>query len=339
MSLLLLLGACSGRPVGSEAAASGGPATISGTVSYHERVALAPDDTIRVVLEDVSLADATAPVLAEQMIAGAGKQVPIPFTLTYDTGWIRDNHRYALRVQIRSANGVLLWTTDTTHPVITNGGATDEIEIRLVRVNAARADSAAPKPGQTAVFDCNSNGGAFSFTTRNGPGEIALWLPPMFGKPYLVLGQIRSASGARYMGEGVLLWNKGDEALLDVDGTQFSGCVLNRRSSIWEHAKLSGVDFRAIGNEPGWHLEIRNEDSIRFVYDYGQKEIKTSAPNLEVDNENRRAIYSVETEADKLEVTIVGEPCSDTMSGEGFESRVTVILDNRTYHGCGRALH
>jgi len=338
-SVFLLLGACSGRPIDSSDFVGSGPAMISGTVSYRERMALAPDDTIRVVLEDVSIADVAAPVIAEQMIAGAGKQVPIPFALTYDKGWIQDHHRYAIRAQIRAADGGLLFTTDTAHPVIMNGAPAQEVEIHVVRAGTATAGMVAQRPGQTAVFDCNSNAGAFSFTTRTGPGEIALWLPPEFGKPYLVLGQIRAASGARYLGDGVLLWNKVDEALLDVDGIQYHGCVLNRRSSIWEHAKLSGVDFRAVGNEPGWHLEIRDADSIRFVYDYGLKEINTSAPELTLDNDNRSATYSVKSEGGEIEVTIVGEPCSDTMSGEAFESRVSVLLDDQTYHGCGRALH
>ena len=30
-----------------------------------------------------------------------------------------------------------------------------------------------------------------------GPGEIALWLPARFGSRYLVLGQVRAASGAK----------------------------------------------------------------------------------------------------------------------------------------------
>lgn len=337
LALLSLLAACSSRPLEPEAA--GGPATISGSVVYAGQMALASDDTIRIVLEDVSLADATAPVLAEQMIAGAGKQVPVPFTLSYHSGWIQEGHRYALRAEIRSAGGALLWTTDTAHPVISNGAAVDDVQVSLARVGAEGDGMAAPQPGQTAVFDCISNGGAFSFTTRTGPGEIALWLPPLLGERYLVLGQIRSASGARYLGDGVMLWNKGDEALLDVDGTAFPGCTLNRRKTIWEHAKLSGVDFRAVGNEPGWHLEIRDDDSIRFVYDYGQREITTSAPKVEEDRQNRRTVYSVESDADRIEVLISGEPCSDSMSGEAFQSRVTVMLDERAYHGCGRALH
>lgn len=337
--IFLALASCSGRPTDISPVSNSESAQISGTVTYREKMALVPDDTIRVMLEDVSLADTPAPLLAETMIAGAGRQVPIPFSLTYQTGWIEDRNRYALRAEIRAADGTLLWTTDTVHPVITNGAPADDAEVRLVRARPGKPGMIPQQPGQTSVFDCSSNAGPFSFTTRNGPGEIALWLPPALNKPYLVLGQIRSPAGARYMGDGVMLWDQGDEAVLEVDGARFEDCSLNRRKTIWEHARLSGVDFRGTGNEPGWYVEIRDAQSIRFVYDYGQQEVNTSVPELEVDDEQRRATYSVATDEDRIEVTIIGEPCNDSMSGESFESRVTVLLDDRTYHGCGRALH
>ena len=60
--------------------------------------------------------------------------------------------------------------------------------------------------------------------------------------------------------------------MLEVDGETIRGCTEDRYESIWEDAKLSGVDFRAVGNEPGWVLEIRDSESIRFEYDYGQSE-------------------------------------------------------------------
>ncbi|GMR17081.1 MAG: hypothetical protein BMS9Abin32_137 [Gammaproteobacteria bacterium] len=151
LCLLWLLAGCSGLQRG----AAGAAASISGTISYRERMALAPDDTIRVVLEDVSLTDAAAPVLAEQMIAGAGQQVPVPFVLSYDSGWIQHNHRYALRAEIRSASGTLLWTTDTLHPVITQGAPAEAVAVRLVRASAADAGMSAPEAGLTAVFDCS----------------------------------------------------------------------------------------------------------------------------------------------------------------------------------------
>ena len=38
-------------------------------------------------------------------------------------------------------------------------------------------------------------------------------------------------------------------------------------------------------------------------------------------------------------VEIEGSTCWDTMSGEEFESTVTVQFQGKTYRGCGRALH
>ncbi len=39
--------------------------------------------------------------------------------------------------------------------------------------------------------------------------------------------------------------------------------------SVWHRAKLRGVAFRAIGQEPGWLLEITNGTEILLVTDYG----------------------------------------------------------------------
>jgi membrane-bound inhibitor of C-type lysozyme len=64
------------------------------------------------------------------------------------------------------------------------------------------------------VFDCQG----IELVVRTGPGEVALYLS---GR-YLVLPQVRTASGTRYEGEGLLLWMKGDEALFAIDGTRYS---------------------------------------------------------------------------------------------------------------------
>jgi uncharacterized membrane protein len=111
------------------------------------------------------------------------------------------------------------------------------------------------------------------------------------------------------------------------------------RKSIWEDSKLRGVDFRAIGNEPGWYLELTKEDHILFVYDNGQQKVIMPEPKLEVHADDQTAIYQSKTEAPEMTVTILGEPCEDTMSGELFESTVMVVLDGQSFHGCGRALH
>ena len=192
---------------------------------------------------------------------------------------------------------------------------------------------------QTFVYERGNEATRFELVTRTGPGEIAVWLPPQFSRPYLVLGQTRAASGARYEGDGVLLWTHGAEALLEVDGVRQKPCRENRRRSIWEHAKLSGVDFRAVGNEPGWTLELREGRQMRFIYDYGQSEVTTPCPDPVTDLAARRTVYATTDDEHQLTVTLSGEPCADTMSGEQFSTTVMVSLDGRMFHGCGRPLH
>ncbi len=109
-------------------------ATLSGTVAYRERIALPINALVTVRLQDVSLADAPAVVLAEQRIPTQGKSVPIPYTLEYDPVRIEERHSYAVRAEIRDAQGALLWTTDTVHPVLTRGAPKDDVSIMLVRV-------------------------------------------------------------------------------------------------------------------------------------------------------------------------------------------------------------
>ena len=223
--------------------------------------------------------------------------------------------------------------------------ASEPVEVGPTPLAAAAKDAGhtvavAPTSTATSVFDCDgSSVGNFSFVIKQGPGEIAVWLPLQFGRPYLVLGQSPAESGERFDGDGVTVWVHGDESLLEVDGVQFTGCKVNRAKSIWEHAKLSGVDFRAVGNEPGWDLEIRNGDNLKFVYDYGQSELIVPAPVPQEDAEAQQAVYDVQNDAYALTVRILAGPCLDSMSGEQFESHVFVDLGGKTFQGCGRALH
>ncbi len=48
------------------------------------------------------------------------------------------------------------------------------------------------------------------------------------------------------------------------------------KNNDWHAAKLRGVAFRAIGQEPGWLLEIKNGEEILIVTDYGKN--KNSFP-------------------------------------------------------------
>jgi len=91
------------------------PYRIVGAISYRERMALNPDSTIRVILEDVSIADRAADVLTEHRSTAGGRQVPIDFALTVAPERFQPGRRYAVRAAINDPDGRLAWTTDTAH--------------------------------------------------------------------------------------------------------------------------------------------------------------------------------------------------------------------------------
>lgn len=101
---------------------------LTGTVMYRQRIALAPAAVIEVQLQDISRADAPATILATQTITAAGKQVPIPFELTYDPGALDPRGVYAVSARI-TLNGKLIWTSATVNRVLTPDSPTTSIEV------------------------------------------------------------------------------------------------------------------------------------------------------------------------------------------------------------------
>ncbi len=186
-----------------------------------------------------------------------------------------------------------------------------------------------PRPmGKTLVYECTG----IEFVARVGPGEMALWLEDR----YLILSQVRSASGTRYEEGDVLFWQKGEEALLEVGNQRYGDCRINHARAPWEDARRRGVDFRAVGNEPGWYLELQQGQHLLFVGNYGSDRVLLPAPEEEQAGPTR--VYHAISEAHDLRLEITDESCTDSMKGDSFPAQVLVHLDGRTYWGCGRDL-
>lgn len=108
-------------------------------------------------------------------------------------------------------------------------------------------------------------------------------------------------------------------------------------TNVWHRAKLRGVAFRAIGQEPGWLLEITDGEMILLVLDYGETRLELPYVEPVVYQAERRSEFVID-ESD-VTIEIRGEPCTDTMSGEEFDVSVFVTVDERRLRGCGRALY
>lgn len=184
----------------------------------------------------------------------------------------------------------------------------------------------------TFYFECPGN---FSFTT-NIEGEMAwLFLPDNT----ISLPRISSASGTKYTNGLSTFWSKGNKARLELKSKVYKDCINNPKKAIWAHAKLKGVDYRALGNEPGWLLEITQENQLEFTHQYGQNIIVFSTSRRSIDQSTGKTTFHASENNHVLSVTIENIPCHDTMSDENFDTTVTLVLDDRPYQGCGRALH
>ena len=134
---LVTLAACGNDPLPANATAevpSGRSpnASVSGTVTYRERLALSPGARLVVDLRDVSYADAAALLIARQTISGPG-QVPIRFRIDYNRDDIDSRNTYAISADIIESDGRLAFTNDTAYEVITRGNP-NKVDMLLVLV-------------------------------------------------------------------------------------------------------------------------------------------------------------------------------------------------------------
>lgn len=117
------------------AAEAGPSATVRGEATYRERIAVPPGTRLEVSLSDVSRADAPAETIGETVLADAGRP-PYRFEIDYPPNRIVASHRYSVSARL-THEGRLLFTTDQTYPVITNGHPS-EVRLLLKRVAESR---------------------------------------------------------------------------------------------------------------------------------------------------------------------------------------------------------
>ena len=95
-------------------------AVVMGNILSQVETELPEDSVVYVRLNDVSLADAEAQLIAEQVITGA-TQLPLPYSVNYNPRQIIENHTYAIGVRIEDSSGNLLFINPAAYHVITAG--------------------------------------------------------------------------------------------------------------------------------------------------------------------------------------------------------------------------
>jgi uncharacterized membrane protein len=165
-------------------------------------------------------------------------------------------------------------------------------------------------------------------------GDMYLWID----QEQRTLKPARSASGAKYETRGLSFWAKGDEATLEVNGKSLQ-CKVNSYYSVWEDAKLRGADFRAVGNEPGWHLELFSSGESLLVTDYGAERFRFMAEGPELLEEGPGNVFTGQARGLSIRVELTPGPCTDTMVDVDYQTTVAVNVGGRVLRGCGNPLH
>jgi uncharacterized membrane protein len=162
----------------------------------------------------------------------------------------------------------------------------------------------------------------------------ALRLSGSFGER--TLAHEPSGSGARYAdGRGTEFWGKADEAMLTLDGERQPDCQRSTAASPWEAARTRGAAFRAVGNEPGWWVEVGSGDhpTLRAELDFGARPIEVAGATATTAGWRGAA-----SDGSEVVLEIRREECRDTMSGHGFPASARLRVGDSTWRGCGRFL-
>jgi len=99
-------------------------------------------------------------------------------------------------------------------------------------------------------------------------------------------------------------------------------------------ARARGIDFRAVGQEPAWVVELKEGGSIKAVLDYGATTLELPTPSGQSAADGL-ATYDASTDTDHLVLNIMGKICVDAMSGESHPSTVELVVNDKPYRGCG----
>jgi uncharacterized membrane protein len=190
-------------------------------------------------------------------------------------------------------------------------------------------------PADTELTCVYESADGFSFVAAFRDTVAWVFLP----RQTVALPRVLSASGAKYSDGQIMLWSKGQDAILSRPGLDDLTVTNNPRKAVWEHAKLQGMDFRAVGNEPGWVLELWGDGRVVYRGDYGQTVLEFTRPEPVTTQDPPRTTYTCTGAGHELVITLELGPCQDTMADEQYETSVTLLVDGQELRGCGKALH
>lgn len=185
------------------------------------------------------------------------------------------------------------------------------------------------------VWDC---GAAGTVRMRNLFRERAIEVDLAEGRQRLE--QTVSASGVRYANadESIVFWTQGNTARLERRSAAAAACAERRAESLREDARLRGVVYRALGNEPGWTLEVGPGSTLDWITNYGQERHRFDGAIEQSAAAAGARSYTAGNAGETIRVTVATAPCTDD-AGVPYELTATIDFAGGTLRGCAVQLN
>jgi uncharacterized membrane protein len=114
-------------------------------------------------------------------------------------------------------------------------------------------------------------------------------------------------------------------------------CEERRADSLREDARARGVVYRALGNEPGWVLEVGPASRLSWTTNWGQDRFDFEQAQAATAPDGT-TVYTAQQGDVSIRASIKAERCVDDGEVE-FDHVVTVESGGQTLRGCGTRLN
>lgn len=273
-----------------------GPRTITGELTYLQRIALPPRAEL-----SVAVTGRFGTVLGELQRAAGGQQVPLAFALD-----IPPDLRGSLGAMIH-VDGTPRWFAQD---IAIRAGA-DAVDLGTIEV-----DPVTPLAFVTEIR-CEDQELSFGIlgeemVLRADGRDIDLRLTV-------------SASGTRYAGVDdpeTVVWSKGDELSIRLEGRDLTACR--------EVLPPERRRYRARGIEPGWHVDL-GDGTATIVAVFGEITREARRPAAQA----LPGGYRFDMPEAEASLLIEETLCRDAATGMPYPDTATLTLGARMLEGCG----
>ena len=273
--------------------------TLTGEVTYRDRMALAPDATL---LVEITGPDRSP--LAEARLPAEGRQVPLAFAVE-----LPRDATGRLRVGL-AMGGRIVWLSDTIEVGPETPDDLGEIVLQRHR-----------PMGFASAFRCGDR------AIRVGFAGDAVVMDT--GDRRVILQPVAAASGTRYEAAGdpgTWVRTRGDSATVSITGETLPECRMT--------FPIDDTPYRASGTAPSWSLTLASGEMT--LNRPGMQEL--TMPVTDADLTDAGDIHVTAADPDRaLRMVLRRRPalCRDTMTGMPRPETVEVSLGDETTTGCG----